>query len=173
MSSTHPDPLRMHPVYSCCLTDGHIEMTSNGGLHFAARTLPSSGLEGAFRVHVLPEHLDQVGLKLGDLCEITDENGEAVGHGISWRATDKMGTNPKVRPVKMTETLRAAYGIKDGSHVNLSRTDAKLVYAEKVVLTDMTEHAEEQEGFDGGNWPIRIAYALCKLRLSNDIRQRR
>ena len=144
------------------------DMTSKGEMHFATRTLPSIGLDGAFRVHVLPEHLDQVGLKLGDLCEIADEDGQAVGYGVAWRATDKMGTNPKVRPVKMTEMLRVAYGIKEGSLVNLSRTEAKVVHAETVVLTDVTpnEYIEgHEEELEDGRWRTRCATTLCKLHL--------
>ena len=105
---------------------------------FVARTLPYTGLDGAFRIHMLPEHLEQAGLKLGDLCEITGENGDAKGYGIAWRATDKMGTSPKNRPVKMTETLQTAYGIRDGSQVMLYRTDTKIVHADEIVVTDVT-----------------------------------
>ena len=136
-------------------------------MSFAVRSLPSTtGLDGAFRVHVLPEHLDQAGLKLGALCEITGEDGTAVGYGISWRATDKMGTNPKVRPAKMTETLRTAYGIRDGSHVMLHQTEAKIVHAEKVFLIDVTPNeyvAGHEPELEDNKWRIRCAAALGKL----------
>jgi AAA family ATPase len=141
-------------------------------MSFAVRSLPSTtGLDGAFRVHVLPEHLEQAGLKLGDLCEITGEDGTAVGYGVSWRATDKMGTNPKVRPAKMTEVLRTAYAIRDGSHVMLYQTEAKVVHAEKVFLTDVTPGeymAGHEEDFEDGKWRTRCAMVLCELHLIDD-----
>lgn len=132
------------------------------------RTLhPPAGLDGAFRIHVLPEHLDQAGLRLGDLCEITDENGSAVGYGVAWRATDKMGTNPKVRPVKMSETLQAAYGIRASSQVMLYHTEAKVVPADEVVLTDVTpsQHLENAQQEDAANaaWRWRCGHALGEL----------
>ena len=42
-------------------------------LHVVVRDLPSQGLEGAFRVHVLPESLQQAQLKVGDVCEIISD----------------------------------------------------------------------------------------------------
>ena len=133
------------------------------------RTLPSTGLEGAFRVHMLPEHLEQASLKLGDVCEITTEAGDTLGYGISWRATEKMGTHPKAKPAKMTDMLRKAFGIKEGSLVKLSRTEAKVVHAERVVLTDVTPDSYHVEGraeeLGEGLWRVRCASALGKLHL--------
>lgn len=137
-------------------------------MSFVARALPSAGgLDaGAFRVHLLPEHLDQLGLKLNDLCEITGENGDAKGYGIAWRAVDKMGTNPKNRPAKLTETLQTAFGIKEGSQIMLYRTDAKVIHADEIVLTDITpnDYAEnDPDDRENGRWRGRIAAALCEL----------
>lgn len=103
---------------------------------FVVRPLPAAGLDGAFRVHLSQESLDRLGLRLGDICQI---NGEGVsGFGFAWRATEKMGNSPKVRPVKMTDTLREAFRFKEGSHVTVERSPALPVYASKVVLSDMT-----------------------------------
>ena len=107
-------------------------MTSNACLRFVVRRLPAAGLDGAFRIHINPDFLDQVGLSIGDICEVLDENSDSVGHGIAWRATERMGTNPKVRPVKMTEAMMGSFGIKEGSHIKLSKTDVKVIHAEKV-----------------------------------------
>lgn len=85
---------------------------------FVVRPLPlaGAGLDGAFRVHLSPESLDLLGLKVGELCQITGESG-GIGYGIAWRATDKMGNSPKLRPAKMTDALRTAFGFKEGAHV--------------------------------------------------------
>lgn len=132
------------------------------------RTLQSPGLDGAFRVHVLQDHLEDVGLKNGDLCEITDAEDCALllGYGIAWRATDRMGNAPKVRPAKTTDVLRNAFGIKEGSHVNLSRTKGKIVKADKIVLTDVTPEeysANNGRDVEDEKWWVRCAYMLSKF----------
>ncbi|KAF2487543.1 P-loop containing nucleoside triphosphate hydrolase protein [Neohortaea acidophila] len=116
-------------------------MALEGRMHFAVRPLPAhSGLDGAFRIHIPPEQLDVLGLRVGDVCEVSGgEHGtDLLGHGIAWRATEKLGANPKQKPAKMTDTLRHAFNIKEGSHVNLSPSRAKIARADKVVLTDVT-----------------------------------
>ena len=127
-------------------------------LHVVVRDLPSQGLEGAFRVHVLPDSLQQAQLKVGDICEITSEDG-TTGYGIAWRADDRMGSRPKNRPAKMTETFRSACGFEEGSKVTISGTDAKVYRADKIVLTDVTP-AEYKlpDDQDDGCWRIRIEH---------------
>lgn len=105
------------------------------GLPFVVGVLPSTGLEGAFRVHLTPESLEKIGLKVGELCQITGENGD-LGYGIAWRATDKMGTSPKLRPAKMTDIMRAAFGFTEGSHVMIVKTTAQISHAHKVSISD-------------------------------------
>ena len=141
-------------------------MTPEGGLHFVVRNWTAKNLDTAFRVHIHPEHFNQVGFKLSDLCEITNEHGEPMGYGFAWRSTENMGSTPKVSPAKMTVFARDAFGIKEGSHVNLSKTDAKLVHAEKVTLIDVTpaEYVNGNEDkIEDGKWRWRIGSALCKL----------
>ena len=143
-------------------------MLQKGAVHFVVRPLQSNpgSLEGAFRVYISPECLDQVSVKVGDLCEIWDERGEtAVGYGIAWRATDRMGSSPKVVPAKVTEALRGAFGIEEGIHVNLCKTKGKIVHADKVTLTDVTpaEYVEGHESeLDDGKWTWRCGYILSK-----------
>ena len=60
----------------------------------------------------------------------------------------------------MTETLRDAYGIKEGTVVTLRRTDAKMIHAEKVTLRDFTQDQYEP---DDGKWRSRCIGALGKL----------
>lgn len=128
------------------------------GLHVVVRLLPSSGLEGAFRVHVLPESLLQAGLKVGDVCAISSEDG-SNGFGIAWRADDRMGTRPKNRPAKMTETIRSAFGFEEGSTVTIAKTDAKIFRADRIVLSDVTppEYNKSDDG-DDGCWKLRTAH---------------
>lgn len=141
-------------------------------MSFVVRSLPAAtSLDGAFRLHLLPEHLEQVGLNLGDLCEITNENGSAVGYGIAWRATEKMGTNPKNRPVKATEILQTAYNVREGSQIMLYRSDMKVVPADEVVLTDVSPDRSSENGqndLEGANLKWRCGYALSKLHLTDN-----
>ncbi|CAK4034808.1 ATPase family 2 [Lecanosticta acicola] len=125
------------------------------GLHVVVRLLPSTGLEGAFRVHVLPESLQHAGLKLGDVCEISSEDG-SHGYGIAWRADDRMGTRPKNRPAKMTETIRSAFGFEEGSTVTIARTSASIVRADRIVLSDVTPpEYNKPDDVDDGCWRTR------------------
>ncbi|KAK4542577.1 hypothetical protein LTR36_006625 [Oleoguttula mirabilis] len=49
-----------------------------------------------------------------------------------------MGNSPKLRPAKMTDTLRTAFGFKEGSHVTISKTTAHILHADRITLTDVT-----------------------------------
>ncbi|KAH9827725.1 ATPase family associated with various cellular activities (AAA), partial [Teratosphaeria destructans] len=131
---------------------------------FVVRLLPSNaGLEGAFRVHLSPEALEKLALKVGDICHITGEQNE-TGYGIAWRATDKMGNNPKLRPAKMTDTLKAAFNFREGSQVTIARTTAKIVHADKVVLSDVTpsDYGDAAELQDD-KWRIRASALLANV----------
>ncbi|GIZ45833.1 hypothetical protein CKM354_000898400 [Cercospora kikuchii] len=125
--------------------------------HVVVRLQQSKGLQDAFRVHVLPESLTDAGLKLNDICQITSEDGMTTGYGIAWRAEDKMGSRPKTRPAKMTETFRDLYDFKDGSKVKISRADTKLYPADRIVLYDVTpEGHNKPDVVDETNWEMRI-----------------
>lgn len=134
---------------------------------FVVRSQPSTaGLNEAFRVHISPDSLEHLKLNTGDLCTITGENDEILGRAFAWRAKDGMGSNPKMRPAKMTETMRAAYNIDEGRYVNLNATTAKLVHADKVTLTDVTPKNYIVEGHENAleerRWRGRCLYALCE-----------
>ncbi|TKA59754.1 hypothetical protein B0A55_11952, partial [Friedmanniomyces simplex] len=148
-------PLRMHPPNGRSSQQSFMADPSS----FVVRLLPSTGLEGAFRVHLSPESLEKLDLKVGELCQISGESGN--GYGIAWRATDKMGNSPKLRPAKMTDTLRAAFGFKEGSHVTITKTTATVVHADKVTLTDVTpsDYGNPVDGEDG-RWRGRATYTL-------------
>ncbi|WPA99350.1 uncharacterized protein RHO25_003967 [Cercospora beticola] len=125
--------------------------------HVVVRLQQSKGLQDAFRVHVLPESLTDAGLKLNDICQITSEDGLTTGYGIAWRAEDKMGSRPKTRPAKMTETFRDLYDFKDGSKVKISRADTKLYPADRIVLYDVTpEGHNKPDVVDETNWEWSI-----------------
>ncbi|KAK3673053.1 AAA+-type ATPase [Recurvomyces mirabilis] len=111
---------------------------ANDPTSFVIRPLPGAGLDGAFRFHLSPDSLDRLGLQSGvDVCQITGEKG-GTGYGIAWRATDKMGTSPKLRPVKLTSTAQAAFGFQEGSHVAISKSAASIMPAASLTLTDIT-----------------------------------
>ncbi|KAK0286988.1 AAA+-type ATPase [Friedmanniomyces endolithicus] len=151
------NPLRMHPPNG--QNSHHSFMTDPSS--FVVRLLPSAGLEGAFRVHLSPESLERLDLKVGELCQMSGESGN--GYGIAWRATDKMGNSPRLRPAKMTDTLRAAFGFKEGSHVTITKTTASIVHADKVILTDVTpsDYANPLDVEDG-RWRGRATYTLLE-----------
>lgn len=142
------------------------KMPAANPLHVVVRLMPSAGLEGAFRVHVQPESLNQASLKVGDVCKIEseiDKDGAAItGYGIAWRAADGMTNRPKNRPIKMTETIRTAFGFDEGSRVTISSTDAKIVPADSIVITNVTT-AEENGTLaeDDGRWNLRIGGLLA------------
>lgn len=74
-------------------------------LHVVVRpNNPTSGLEGAFRVHVLPESLISAGLRVGDICEIACEDG-TNGYGIAWRADDRYVTSHDAESTSVQITL--------------------------------------------------------------------
>lgn len=154
MNALHP--LRLNPP-DRGLSFAHM----SGNVAFVVRSLPSSVLDGAFRVHLSPDALEKAGLKLGDLCLITGENGSS-GYGIAWRAMDKMGNSPKVPPVKMTDIFRNAFGFKEGSHVTIAKSAAKIQRANVVTLTDVTPsdygNAAELDGY--GRWRNKCVCTL-------------
>ncbi|KAK1002540.1 AAA+-type ATPase [Friedmanniomyces endolithicus] len=151
------NPLRMHPPNG---QNSHHSFMADPS-SFVVRLLPSSGLEGAFRVHLSPESLERLDLKVGELCQMSGESGK--GYGIAWRATDKMGNSPRLRPAKMTDTLRAAFVFKEGSHVTITKTTATIVHADKVTLTDVTpsDYANPPDVEDG-RWRGRATYTLLE-----------
>ncbi|EME41851.1 hypothetical protein DOTSEDRAFT_74044 [Dothistroma septosporum NZE10] len=138
-------------------------MPTNDGLHVVVRLTQSKGLEGAFRVQVLPESLQQAGLNTGDLCKITNEEG-TTGYGIAWRADDKIN-RPKNRPAKMTDIFQSAFGFEEGSRVTISRTASRIHRADKIVLSDVTppEYTTQNE-IDDGLWQARVIglFAACE-----------
>jgi hypothetical protein len=128
--------------------------------HFTVRSLmPSPGLEGAFRVHIHAGDLTRLGLKLGDVCLITSEDGSTSGLGIAWRAAEKLGTNPKMQPVQLSETLRETFGFKIGSHVKIEKSAKTISPAAKVEVTEITP--SDYDGTDDMQWDIRCRYWLC------------
>lgn len=140
-------------------TDKHTgKIMHVNGQHVVVRLLPAAKLESAFRVHVLPESLNQAQLRLGDLCEISSVDGSTTGYGIAWRADDGMGNRPKIRPVKVTETIRDAFGWEEGSRVTVSKTDAKILHADRINLCDVTPTEYSKPGeINDGCWRIRIS----------------
>lgn len=140
-------------------SDSTKKMPPANPLHVVVRLMPSTALEGAFRVHVQPESLNQASLKVGDVCKIeseADQDGASItGYGIAWRAADGMTNRPKNRPIKMTETIRTAFGFDEGSRVTISSTDVSILPADSIVLSDATP-AEYNQGEDDGSWKSRV-----------------
>lgn len=133
-------------------------------MDFVVRNNPgSTGLDGAFRVQVPPDAMQPAGLVFNQLCEVQGEDGRAVGCGIVWRAAEKLGSTPKTKPVRLSETMRDAFGIKEGGTVKLAPLTAGILRADRLILTDITLHppAAGHDGEEDERWRIRCAYALC------------
>lgn len=124
---------------------------------FQVRNRQGAALD--FRIFIPVDHFDQGGFKLGELCEMTTADDTTVGYGLAWRDTDKM-TQPRVKAVKTTETLRHAYGIKEGDLINFNRTNARIVHAKSVTLRDCTR--DESNNVADSKWRIRCESALSK-----------
>ncbi|KAK3686848.1 AAA+-type ATPase [Vermiconidia calcicola] len=149
-------------------------MAQTGPQSFVVRLLQApAGLDGAFRVHILPESLVHLNLKLGDLCEILHEDGNSLGFGIAWQATDRSNSNNTQRkPVKLSKTMLDAFGLEPGSLVSMRRRTAKLPIAETVTLTDVTPaewNTGHEDDIEDGRWRWRSGCLLstCELFASD------
>lgn len=134
-------------------------------MQFVVRANQSpNGLEGAFRIHVHPDHLRSINVEHGELCDILGgkDGTSVVGCCIAWRAADSMSNAPRVRPAKTTDTLRTAFSIQEGSHISLTRSHGSKVNASKVVLTDVTpdEYVSNETLHAENSWRTRCAYLL-------------
>jgi len=74
-----------------------------------------------------------------------------------------MGNSPKLRPVKMSDTLRTAFGFKEGSHVTISKSISQLSHARKVTLTDVTpsDYGSAAEADTYNKWRTKCASLLA------------
>jgi len=63
-------PLRLNPP------NERYSSMADDNLPFVVRPLPTANLDGAFRVHLSPDGLDKLGLRIGELCQITGEKGK-------------------------------------------------------------------------------------------------
>ncbi|KAL1303368.1 hypothetical protein AAFC00_006765 [Neodothiora populina] len=128
---------------------------------FTVRPLIPSAtvLEGAFRVHIPTKDLEILGLKAGDLCQINSADGPA-GVGIAWRSTEQ-NAKPQIHPVKLTDTLRDAFSLKLGNHVNIQKAASqKIVHANRVIVIDVTDSSAIEATKDDNNWKLRCAFTL-------------
>lgn len=75
-----------------------------------------------------------------------------------------MGTSPRVRPAKMTDILRTAFGFKEGSHITIAKTKVEVAHAARITLNDVTP-AEFGGGAepDDNCWTYRAAGLLIDV----------
>lgn len=129
---------------------------------FTVRPLPpSTALDGAFRVHITVKDLELLGLKAGELCQLSSADG-STGVGIAWRSTD-LNVKPGVHPIKVTDTLRDAYGFKLGNQLTLQKAGTKIVRADRIVAIDVTDSHNIDASKDDNNWKLRCAYTLGNI----------
>lgn len=129
---------------------------------FTVRPLiPSTAaLEGAFRVHIPVKDLEILGLKAGELCKLKSADGNTTGVGIAWRSTEQ-NAKPQVHPVKLTDTVRDAFGFKLGNQVTIQKSTSKIAHADRVVIVDVTDYDAIDAAKDDNNWRIRCENMLC------------
>lgn len=126
---------------------------------FVVRPLPpSTALDGAFRVHIPAKNLDLLGLKPGDLCQLSSADGN-TGIGIAWRSVEQ-NAKPNVYPVKLADALRDAMGFKLGSQVTIQKAAGKIVHADRVVIIDVTEKNTLDVSKNDNNWQLRCGFTL-------------
>lgn len=131
---------------------------------FTVRPLIPSAtvLDGAFRIHVPVKDLELLTLKPGDLCQLTGADGKS-GVGIAWRSTEQ-NAKPQVHPVKLTDTLRDAFGFKLGNQVTIQRAiSQKIAHADRVIVIDVTDSSNIDATKAVNNWELQCAFTLCKI----------
>ncbi|KAK8192750.1 AAA+-type ATPase [Zalaria obscura] len=127
-------------------------------LVFIVRPMPpASTLEGAFRIHVTTKDLESLGLKPGDLCQVSGKDG-GCGVGIAWRSIDTPKNQP--HPVKLTDTFRDAFGFKLGNQVTISKAGSEKVLAERVTIVDVSDNALSEQSKDDDIWKYRCGTLL-------------
>ncbi|GAB7349883.1 hypothetical protein MBLNU459_g0576t2 [Dothideomycetes sp. NU459] len=128
---------------------------------FTVRPLPpTASLDGAFRVHIPTKDLEILSLKPGELCSLKSEDG-STGVGIAWRSLDS-NAKPHAHPVKLTDTLRDAFGFKLGNQLTITKANTQIHHADRVVVIDVSDHATADPLKDDKNWKWR-----CGLTLGN------
>lgn len=126
---------------------------------FTVRPLPPSAvLDGAFRVHIPIKDLESLGLKPGDLCQLNSGDGN-TGTGIAWRSTDQ-NAKPQAHPVKLTDTIRDAFGFKLGNQISIRKTAAKIVHADTVTVIDVSDQNASDASKNDNCWKYRCGYTL-------------
>jgi len=136
-------------------------------IDFTVRPLPrGASLEGAFRVHIASKDLDGLRLRPGDLCHLVTAEG-TTGTGIAWRSTE-LNTKANAHPVKVTDLLRDAFNFKLGNQLTVSKSNAQIYHADKVVITDVSDHDDQDNVKDDTNWTWRCGNILGSYRVSKD-----
>jgi AAA family ATPase len=121
---------------------------------------------GILRVHLPPESLPDLKVKLDDLVDIKTDDG-TTRSAIAWRASDGLGKgNQKVKPVKMSDGAREAFNLREGTLITISKASNALSRAGKVVLRDVTprEYLEGVSDIEDGAWKVRCHCAMVNAR---------
>ncbi|PNS15839.1 ATPase family protein 2 protein [Sphaceloma murrayae] len=134
-------------------------MAAEEHINFTVRPLPrGTSLEGAFRVHIASKDLEALKIRPGDLCQLNTAEG-TTGTGIAWRSTD-VTAKANTHPVKLTDTFRDAFNFKLGNQLTISRSQAQIYHADRVVVTDVSDHDTSDEVRDDENWNWRCGNIL-------------
>ncbi|KAF4551042.1 ATPase-like protein 10 [Elsinoe fawcettii] len=134
-------------------------MAAEEPINFTVRPLPrGTSLDGAFRVHIASKDLESLRIRPGDLCHLCTAEG-TTGTGIAWRSTD-LAAKANTHPVKLTDTFRDAFNLKLGNQLTITKSPGQIYHAERVVVTDVSDHDTSDEVKDDENWSWRCGNIL-------------
>ncbi|KAG8626297.1 hypothetical protein KVT40_005242 [Elsinoe batatas] len=134
-------------------------MAAEEPINFTVRPLPrGTSLDGAFRVHIASKDLEALHIRPGDLCHLCTAEG-TTGTGIAWRSTDIV-TKANTHPVKLTDTFRDAFNLKLGNQLTITKSPSQIYHADRVVVTDVSDHDTSDEVRDDENWSWRCGNIL-------------
>ncbi|GAM84172.1 hypothetical protein ANO11243_021650 [Dothideomycetidae sp. 11243] len=129
-------------------------------IEFTVRPLPRGNtIDGAFRVHISSKDLENLNIKPGDVCRIRTAEG-ATGSGIAWRSTDPI-TKTNTHPIKLTDTLRDAFNLKLGNIVTVTKSSGQIYHADKVIVTEVSEHDTSEDAKDDNTSVEAIANGIA------------
>ncbi|KAJ9632419.1 AAA+-type ATPase [Taxawa tesnikishii (nom. ined.)] len=133
---------------------------------FVVRPLPEkqdvpTPLDGAFRIHIRSDDLKRLEITPGDLCQLTGSDGcQAMGY--VWRSTDQVTKVQGPHPVKTTDMFRNMFGFHVGKQFTISKLNAQIVRADRVVLVEQPDNNGADPAKDDNIWKAR-----CSLRLGS------
>lgn len=128
-------------------------------INFTVRPLPpGAALDGAFRAHIAVKDLDSLRVRPGQLVKLCTSEGN-TGYAIAWRSNDQ-STKAQTHPVKLTDSLREAFGFKLGNQLTITKATTQILHADRVVIVDVSDTDVVDLGKDDKSWKWRCGQIL-------------